>query len=110
SLIPGVAVIVSDSFQGVVVGRQHYGASCSLNISNYVTTVGGLGGHFANSISEQTMANEIQILNAEATLNVTSSHATLAPRSLISPAATITTPDEAVKVGVRQITSTLNQI
>ena len=110
SLIPGVAVIVLDTFQGVVAGRQQYGTSCTLNVPSYVTTVGGLGGHFANSISEQTMANEIQILHSEATLNVTSSYASLSPRTLISPAASISKPDEAVRVGVRQIISSLSQL
>jgi hypothetical protein len=88
ALVPGRAVIVSDSFHGAVQGFTRIGGGVTLNIGNYVTLLTGRERAFETLVGSETMANEIRLLRPSQALHVTAEKVHLVDREELTSLAT----------------------
>lgn len=100
SLLPGRALVLSDTFSGVVQGVQRLGGKLSLNVENYLTLISGKSTTFRNLISNQTMAEEINILGHDKALAVDHENASIFERSQLSKAQQISSYESALDIGI----------
>src|SRR5699024_12089678 len=58
SLIPGKALVISDTFSGAVQGVRRLGGPITLNLGHYLSLISGKSNTFRNLVSHDTMAHE----------------------------------------------------
>src|SRR5690625_358934 len=80
AIIPGKAIVISDSFSGVVQGFTNLGGTTSLNMGNYLTLITGRARTFETLVASQTMANEVSILRPDEALFVNNENAIIIDR------------------------------
>ena len=85
ALLPGVKLIISDSFQGVIYELMRNGVTPTLNLNSYITTVTTKDSRFANPLAWQTQANEVHLLPPHYAIHVSEDAATIIERSSLLP-------------------------
>lgn len=85
SLVPGDAIIISTSFNGVATKLADLGISPHLDVDNYTATLATWREQFAIPRAGMTMAREITLLPLDKTIVVRDSSVFLASRSEVSP-------------------------
>lgn len=100
ALLPGKAVIVSDTFSGAVQGFERLGGVISLNAPHYLTLISGKSNTFRNLISHETMANEINVLPYDSALYINHETASFVDRNLISAAQNLDDYNKALDYGI----------
>lgn len=86
SLIPGRALVISDTFSGIVQGVQRLGGNLSLNVEHYLTLISGKSTTFQNLISDQTMATEVRLLRYDKAITVDHERVDVFDRRILSRA------------------------
>lgn len=107
SLVPGRAVVFSESFSGVVHGVKKLGGSLTLNLPNYLTLMGGKSATFQNLIANQTMANEIHILSYDTALYVGPEITMKIDRDELSGTAQIDDYQSALDIGIESTSESI---
>lgn len=110
SIIPERAIVISDSFSGVVQGLRRLNGHVTLNIDNYITVVSGKTPTFQTLVSTDTMANEIHLLDRSEALYVGPEAAVLIDRNSLSDAAKITDYNVALNLGVEAASDSIASI
>ena len=110
SLLPGRALVLSDTFSGVVQGVQRLGGKLSLNVENYLTLISGKSTTFRNLISNQTMAEEINILGHEEALLIDHKRVSIVERSHLSKARQILSYESALDMGIKAAADSIKKI
>lgn len=110
SIVPGRAVVVSDSFSGVVHGVRKLGGTLTLNLPNYVTILSGKTATFQNLISHDTMATEVRILGHDEALYVGPQRATVISRNDLSGTAKINDYLTALNKGIETASASIRTL
>lgn len=84
AFLPNRAVVLSDSFNGVIRGLYKLGHSASFNLGNYVTLISGRARTFETLISSETMANEVSILKPNEALLIEDEEVVIIDRNQLS--------------------------
>jgi hypothetical protein len=108
SLLPGRALVISDSFSGAVQGVRKLGGSLTLNLPNYVTLVSGKSATFQNLVSNETMANEIQVLGHNEALFIGPDFTNKIARDSLSNAAQISDYYTALSAGIEATSQSIS--
>lgn len=109
SLLPGLALVFSDSFSGVVQGLSSLGSSASFNIGNYLTLLSGRAATFDTLVSNETMANEIFVLRPNEAIVVDAENAFLIERAQISRSQGIFDYEKALTSAVQYSSNMLSR-
>ncbi|WP_156844765.1 hypothetical protein [Corynebacterium maris] len=110
AIVPGRAIILSDSFYGARAGLVEWGVDPTLDFENYLTTVSAKSVHFANPSVHRTMAREIKILSLDKALLITKETIRTISRNVLEKASSIDNFEEAIARGVSYATDSLKNI
>lgn len=105
ALVPGRALVVSDSFQGTIAGLGALGVGRDLDVENYLATVALEG---QNILSDRTMARQVRILPMDHCLHVTSTATRLLPRSALGGAESDTSYESVLSKGLQWVRETMS--
>ncbi|MGD7003623.1 hypothetical protein [Corynebacterium halotolerans] len=110
ALVPGHAIVISDSFYGIRAALVDYGIEPSLDVDNYMATVTAKSVHFANPTVRRTMAAEISILSMDEALLIGAEGVRKINRSGLGNAHRVTSFEEAVDLGIDFIGDSLQTL
>lgn len=99
-LVPGVGLVLSESFQGAVAGARAAGADCQLDVAHYVATAAI---DHQNMFSDATMTEDIQILPLGKCLRVTATRVEVLPRAVLRGAESYTDYEVVLAKGIERI-------
>lgn len=81
TLVPGVGLILSSSFYGVIKGLRDHGVVPTLDLDNYLATLSSKHQLFDNPTTYRTMCQEVRLLQVNEAIYVTSDQAAFVDRT-----------------------------
>ncbi|TFH57415.1 hypothetical protein [Glutamicibacter arilaitensis] len=101
-------IVVSNSFQGVVLGMRNLDVELTLNLPYYSTLISSNSPTFQNSHLHATMANEIRLLSSDNMLFVCDEGVSFVDRDLPGGLSNLNDYSNAIQQGIDHISNVFN--
>lgn len=110
SYLPGIGLIVADTFEGVSNALSTRKRTLDLDLANYVVTISSSARTFLNPMSSRTMIRQISLLEPDKAIEISEKQARIVPRSIVGGAQSIHDYKDAIEAGIDLSTRAIQQL